>query len=94
MNIALDYDGTYTADPTFWNKFIRLARRAGHRVIIATSRMKHGVLESEQPIARDLNVGVDAVVFCNHNLKDEVCRKHGWTIDVWIDDRPESIKEQ
>jgi spore coat polysaccharide biosynthesis predicted glycosyltransferase SpsG len=52
-----------------------------------------GQVRRTRRLARHLNVGVNAVVFCNHELKDEVCKKHGWNIDVWIDDRPESIRE-
>lgn len=38
MNIALDYDGTYTADPDMWLRFVEEAQAAGHKVFIVTMR--------------------------------------------------------
>lgn len=41
MLIALDYDGTYTADPVFWETFIVSARVHGHTVVCITMRHEH-----------------------------------------------------
>jgi len=38
MQIALDYDDTYTKDPSLWVKFIDNARDNGHTVVIVTAR--------------------------------------------------------
>jgi hypothetical protein len=38
MKIALDYDGTYTVDPQFWEDFITLAKVRGHEVVCVTKR--------------------------------------------------------
>lgn len=38
MRIALDYDGTYTADPQLWDEFIRNAKARGHEVTMVTMR--------------------------------------------------------
>jgi len=44
MLIALDYDGTYTADPIFWDTFIASAQSHGHGVACIT--MRHEASES------------------------------------------------
>lgn len=38
MIIALDYDGTYTADPALWDQFILLAIKNNHYVVCCTLR--------------------------------------------------------
>lgn len=38
MLIALDYDGTFTEDPTLWVSFIAMAQAHGHDVIGVTMR--------------------------------------------------------
>ena len=48
MNIALDFDDTYTCDTTLWDGFIYDAIKRGHDIRIVTIRKK----EMEHP---DLN---------------------------------------
>ena len=38
MKIALDYDGTITADKDFFKDLILLARKYGHKTTIVTMR--------------------------------------------------------
>ena len=92
MIFALDYDGTYSEAPNLWDEFIMNAQEDGHTVIIATSRNEIGSTEYINPIPPWLYNNVP-IVFCNHNYKDEMCRKKGYIVDVWIDDVPESCRE-
>ena len=91
--IALDYDDTFTADPVFWRAFIELAQAGGHKVIIATLRENN--YGNPKEINDALGVGhLVPIVFCNHRYKDEMCRKAGYTVDIWIDDMPEAVRER
>jgi len=38
LNLSLDYDDTYTRDPSAWDEFIELMRRKGHKVYLVTWR--------------------------------------------------------
>ena len=38
MNIALDYDNTYTEDPEFWYEFMQNAKARGYNIFIVTFR--------------------------------------------------------
>lgn len=38
MNIAIDFGGTYDADPDLWNRFIADAIRHKHQVHVVTCR--------------------------------------------------------
>ena len=89
MQIALDYDHTYTADPRFWDLFIKSAQRAGHDVRIVTVRNpsfdmtpRLDRLRHEVPII--WTSGVAKRWHCLHFGE-------GFVPDIWIDDKPESI---
>lgn len=78
MNISLDWDGTYTADPELWNQFVQLAQQRGHKVTIVTGRgPKEVVPRSDLPI-----------VYC-----DRTAKRNHFHADVWIDDMPQWIVE-
>lgn len=81
MLIALDYDGTYTADPVLWGAFLAQAAQRGHEVVIAT--MRH---ESE-PIAVD---GV-RVIYTGRQAKRPFLQTMGLNPSIWIDDMPDFI---
>lgn len=76
MLIALDYDGTYTADPVLWDSFIAKAKERGHKVKIAT--MRH----PSEPIP---DIGLD-VVYTSRKAKFGCM-----PADIWIDDNPQYL---
>lgn len=86
MKIALDYDKTYTLDPTFWNIFIASARERGdHEVRIVTARSP--TLDNI-----DGKVGNVPIIYCDGVAKKFVCTHYAkWVPDIWIDDKPENI---
>ena len=86
MLIALDYDGTYTADKDMWNVFIHQARLRGHEVIIAT--MRYEETEGEEVIG-DLFGNVDNIIFTGRKAKKAFVDANYRAPDIWIDDNPE-----
>lgn len=90
MLIALDYDGTYTADKELWNVFIHQARLRGHEVIIAT--MRYEATESA-PVIADLEGNVDKIIFTNRKAKKAAVRVAYKDPDIWIDDNPDWLYE-
>jgi hypothetical protein len=84
MNIALDFDDTYTRDPELWDQFIFTARARGHDIRIVTFRkstMRDDALD---------NIGIP-VIYTEYTQKRAFTNKMGWFVDVWIDDSPEFI---
>ncbi len=75
MKIALDHDGTYTADPALWDAFIKLATARGHEVTCVTMRHPHELISVPCPI-----------VYTGRKAKG-----NHFTADIWIDDRPHWI---
>jgi hypothetical protein len=89
MKIALDFDNTYSADPNFWNLFLRITKICGHEVRIVTARDERfdrtaALVELEQRVPVVYCRGVAKKWFMTHFGE-------GFAVDVWIDDKPESI---
>ncbi len=86
MKIALDYDNTYTLDPDGWNIFIETMISRGHEIYIVTHR--HYELDK---IPHDIKIHI---IYTNGVAKKlYTWAFHGVEIDVWIDDKPETVFE-
>jgi hypothetical protein len=83
---AIDYDGTWTADPGAFVAIASLLSLRGHRVIVVTSR-----IEGAADLARDCKPHVDRILFSSATYKRDYCTAAGEKVDVWIDDMPEMI---
>lgn len=89
MRLALDYDGTFTADPELWRAFVRLARERGHNVVCVTARAGRMGAACEVRLALE-HLGVP-VMYVGAASKRAAVEDAGLTVDVWIDDMPEAI---
>lgn len=87
MLISLDYDNTYTEDPSFWKEFIVSAKNRGHIVMVITARNEFthgGEIEKEIP-------GIE-VIYTNGEPKKEFCNMNDIPEPaIWIDDMPHLI---
>lgn len=89
LNIAVDYDGTFTAARDLFAAFCAHADALGHRVYCVTMRN-----EAEGDEARrDIGHMVRKVICTGRVGKQEHCRSLGISIDIWIDDMPQTIVE-
>lgn len=89
MKIALDYDKTFTLDPSAWLRFVYQFRDAGHEIRIVTIRDDRfdrtaALVDIEASIGVIYTRGVAKRWFCQHF-------GGGFVPDVWIDDKPESV---
>lgn len=89
MLLALDYDDTYTRDPTFWDLVIELAYNRGHSVICAT--MREDVPWEADEVKAALQDKVEAIIFTNRKAKHGVVYDAGFMPSVWIDDCPNFV---
>jgi hypothetical protein len=78
--IALDHDGTYTADPSLWNAWIENAQEHGHEVLCITMRYP------TEPISMPCEV-----VYTSRLAKGPHMAALGRMPDIWIDDKPHWI---
>lgn len=89
MNIALDYDETYTLDPVAWDEFIEIMHKRGHNVYCVTLRSTRPWEINE--VAHDLNGKVKGIFATGRKSKKQFMCEQGIWIDVWIDDMPAFI---
>jgi len=91
MIIAIDFDGTWTADPVLWSTFCKSAISRGHQVWCITARppaMMGEVFETAGAL-----LGTHRCLSAGNEPKASVFERHtGQRVDVWIDDAPELIK--
>ena len=85
--VAIDYDGTWTADPVAFEAFACLLARRGHTVILVTQRST-GHREVREAARCE---GITAVVFAAKMSKRKACRAALFEVDIWIDDNPVSV---
>ncbi len=78
--IAVDYDGTFTADKELWTRFINDAMFMGHVVVCVTARAERPTDLPNIPIIMS---GTDSKRACASSF--------GYKISIWIDDQPEKI---
>lgn len=76
MIIALDFDGTYSADPVLWDAFIKLAMERGHSVTCVTKR--------EPELATGLFI---PTIYTSRHAKLPFMPAG----TIWIDDNPDGI---
>ncbi len=88
MLIAIDYDATWTQDPSFWRKFCRQATVAGHRVIMVTNRQGDSADVRELRVLRSC---VCEIIFAQNGPKRRAARARGYRPHVWIDDNPKTV---
>lgn len=88
MKIAIDFDGTYTAMPLLFDRFITDLKLSGHTVIVVTSRR-------DTPENREIvQVPGCSVIFTGLVAKRWYCeQQRNIKFDIWIDDLPESITQ-
>jgi hypothetical protein len=83
MIIALDFDETFTEDPSLWTAFIVKAKTRLHTVTFVTYRPSNGNNSDIEYEAECL--GLDIVYTAGKQ------KQHCFKADVWIDDSPETI---
>ena len=88
LNISLDYDHTFTADPNLWRQFISDAQRCGHTVVCVTGRREPPDF-SREPRLPD---SVPIVCVGPNGFKRDAAAKAGYPINIWIDDMPGVIE--
>lgn len=85
MHISLDYDETFTRDPSGFIRAVKDFRLRGHKVTLVTMRR----VEEGADVISDLRGVVDGFVFTDRLAKSVAISLLGVEpINVWIDDTP------
>lgn len=86
MIVSIDYDGTWSRDPRGFALLAQSFASRGHEVIVCTGRVT-----GHKEVERECMPHVSAIVFAHPLTKRQACKKHGYQVDVWIDDKPETV---
>jgi hypothetical protein len=85
LNIALDYDETFTAHRELWRQFVYLAKSLNVKITFVTYRIGGNAYGNEDILEDARSLGIP-VVFSNGEPKSSVFKA-----DIWIDDQPVTI---
>lgn len=87
LTFAIDYDDTWTAAPRLMADFVDELKDAGHKCVCITGREKDtDDKELENSIGKYMQI-----IYAKGKPKAQVARTEKITVDVWIDDNPESV---
>jgi hypothetical protein len=92
MNISVDYDNTYTSDPSFWYSFIVDALAKGYNPMIVTYRdERYDMTEALSFLIED-----DIPVYFTRGVAKkwwmhQFAKEEHKDIHIWIDDKPHTI---
>lgn len=85
MLFAIDFDGTFSRAPELFKQIIVLIQEQGHTVICVTARPSYKggqVLQGFKAVP---------VIFANSSSKRLAAKRAGYSPDIWIDDKPETV---
>ena len=93
LTISIDFDQTFTAAPGLWRSFIADATARGSRVVCITRR--DDTQDNRDAITSafgDVYNALGGLVLCGPSAqKRDAAEAAGLTVDIWVDDTPETI---
>lgn len=88
---GVDFDGTFSADPSLFRAFVASLRERGHDAVLVTGRSDEGQWGAE--VRREVG-SLMPVVFAANGWKREAAERAGFKVDIWVDDHPEYVAPQ
>ena len=96
MTVSIDFDRTFAADPPLWGEFARKAVSDGNTVVMISRRPD--TPEDRQTVTDTLGDYADAfsqvLLIGGDTLKDDAAKAAGISVDVWVDDSPQTVKKR
>ena len=91
VNISIDFDDTWTLDPDAWEAVVVALQASGHQVYCVTKRypeQAQDIVDAMRPMQ------IPIIYSAMGEAKDTSARVVGVVIDVWIEDKPEQVKQR
>jgi HK97 family phage portal protein len=96
MTISIDFDRTFSADPSLWGEFARQAKADGNTVVMVSRREDTG--DDRKTVTDTLGDYADAfsqvLLVGGDTLKEDGASAAGINVDVWVDDSPQTITDK
>ena len=94
MTISIDFDRTFAADPQLWGEFATKSVADGNTVVMISRRPD--TPEDRQTVTDTLGDYASAfsqvLLVGGDTLKADAAKAAGISVDVWVDDAPQTIK--
>ena len=93
MVISIDFDETFAKDPVMWGEFAAKSAADGNTVYMITRRedTPENQAEIEKTIGAYADAFTDVLLIGAAMQKADGAKAAGISVDVWIDDSPETI---
>ena len=96
MTVSIDFDRTFAADPALWGEFARKAVADGNTVVMISRRPD--TPDDRQTVTDTLGDYADAfsqvLLVGGDTLKADAADAAGVSVDVWVDDSPQTITDK
>ena len=94
LTISMDFDRTFAADPQLWGEFARKSVAEGNTVVMISRRPE----EDRQTVMDTIGQYADAfsqvLLVGGDTLKADAANAAGISVDVWVDDSPQTITDE
>jgi hypothetical protein len=87
LTVAIDFDGTFAADPIVWRAVAELLKARGHTVIMVTQRTENFRADVAEVVGLDWL----RIIFASGKSKEDAALDSGFKVNIWIDDAPFSV---
>lgn len=90
VKVALDFDDTYTKDPSTWQALVSKMKESGWEVRFVTFRDDFGGYNNHDIVAAAGAMELE-IIYTAGKQKKPFCAMVGFEPDFWIDDMPHII---
>ena len=94
MTISIDFDETFSKDPVMWGEFAMKSESEGNTIVMISRRPD--TVANQKEIADTIGIHLHAfskIMLIGEGMqKADAAAAAGISVDVWIDDAPETIQ--
>jgi HK97 family phage portal protein len=91
MTISIDFDRTFAADPQLWGEFARKSVAEGNTVVMISRRPEEDRATVTETLGDYAPAFSQVLLVGGDTLKADAAQAAGISVDVWVDDSPQTI---
>jgi hypothetical protein len=91
MTISIDFDRTFSADPQLWGEFARKSVADGNTVVMISRRPEQDRATVTETLGDYAPAFSQVLLVGGDTLKADAAQAAGISVDVWVDDSPQTI---
>jgi HK97 family phage portal protein len=91
MTISIDFDRTFAADPQLWGEFARTSVAEGNTVVMISRRPEQDRATVTERLGDYATAFSQVLLVGGDTLKADAAQAAGISVDVWVDDSPQTI---